>query len=240
MKTLYKIILASFIAAQPVLGIAQDSPHSISGNVTMATDYLYRGQSQTDNGPTIQGGFDYANESGIYFGTWASNINFADKIEWDLYGGYSGELDNGLGYDFFVVYYLYPATTGTTGENFLEFGPSISYTFDGDYEPSIGVGMAYSDDFAFNSGSSTYVYGDLGFTLANDVGLGFHLGHQSISDETAWGSPDWMEYNVSLSKSAMGLDFAITYSDTDIKESECFDGGNICDSTIVFSISGGF
>jgi uncharacterized protein (TIGR02001 family) len=62
------------------------------------------------------------------------------------------------------------------------------------------------------------------------------VGHQSIKDEAAWGTPDWLEYNVSLSTSFMGVDLAVTYSDTNLSEAECFGGGNICDSTVVFSI----
>ncbi|MGY8813968.1 MAG: TorF family putative porin [Gammaproteobacteria bacterium] len=242
MKTLVKIILTSYIAISPILGMAQDSQHSVSANVTMASDYLYRGQSQTDNSPTIQGGFDYGHEAGLYLGTWASNVSFTDDgAEIDFYGGYGGELDNGLGYDMTVIYYWYPGTTKTSsGENFLEFGPSLSYTFGSDFEPSVGVGLLYSDNWSFNSGTGTYIYGDLGFTLPNDFGLGFHIGSQSINNEIAWGTPDWLEYNVSLSKSFMGLDFALTYSDTDLSEAECFGGGNICDSTVVFSISSGW
>ena len=239
MKTLYKIILLSVIAFQPILGSAQESPHSFSANVNMASDYLFRGQSQTDNSFTIQGGVDYAHELGLYLGTWASNISFTDDAaEVDFYGGYAGEFSNGLGYDIFVVYYWYPGTTSTSsGEDYMEFGPSLSYTFGGDFEPSIGLGFLWSDNFSFNADDSIYVYGDLGFTLPNDFGLGFHAGYQSIEDEAAWGTPDWFEYNVSLSKSVMGVDFAVTWSDTDLSEAECFGGANICDSTVVFSVS---
>ncbi|MGK0298177.1 MAG: hypothetical protein ACI9XC_001795 [Gammaproteobacteria bacterium] len=242
MKTLVNVILTSVIAISPILGFAQDSPHTVSGNVTMASDYLFRGQSQTDNSPAIQGGFDYSHELGLYLGTWASNISFTDDAaEFDFYGGYAGELDNGLGYDLFAVYYYYPGTTSTdAGEDYMEFGPSVSYTFGGDFEPSIGAGFLWSDNFSFNSGTSFYTYGDLGLTLPNDFGLGFHVGHQSIKDEAAWGTPDWLEYNVSLSKNIMGVDLAVTFSDTDLSEAECFGGGNICDSTVVLSISGGW
>ena len=77
--------------------------------------------------------------------------------------------------------------------------------------------------------------------VAVDIILyGLFVGRQSIKDEVAWGTPDWTEYNVSLSKSIMGLDFAVTYSDTDLSEADCFGGGNICDPQFVFSISGGF
>jgi len=241
MKTVSKLIITTLTLFYAATGLAQDSPHSISANVTMASDYLYRGQSQTDNGPTIQGGIDYEHELGLYIGTWASNINFADGIEWDLYGGYGGEFANGLAYNIDVIYYWYPGTTRIdSGEDFLEFGPSLSYSFGGDFEPSVTAGFLYSDNWSFNSDEGFYYYGDIGFTLPNDFGLGFHIGHQSIQDEIAWGTPDWTEYNVSLSKSFMGLDFAVTFSDTDLSEAECFGGGNICDSAVVFSVSGGF
>jgi uncharacterized protein (TIGR02001 family) len=239
MKTVSKLIISTLALCFSATGLAQESPHSFSGNVTLASDYLYRGQSQTDNSFTIQGGIDYGHESGLYLGTWASNISFTDDgAEVDIYGGYAGEFANGLGYDVTVIYYYYPGTTGqSSGEDFLEFGPSLSYTFGGELEPSVGAGFLYSDDFSFNSGEGIYFYGDLGITLPNNFGLGFHIGHQSIKDEAAWGTPDWLDYNVSLSKSFMGIDFAVTYSDTDLSEAECFGGGNICDSTVVFSVS---
>src|SRR5690554_625819 len=46
-----------------------------SMNVTLATDYIWRGQSQTDGAGAIQGGLDIAHESGLYIGTWASNVD---------------------------------------------------------------------------------------------------------------------------------------------------------------------
>jgi uncharacterized protein (TIGR02001 family) len=237
MKTLCKAVVAAAVAISPTLSMAQDSEHAFSANVTMASDYLFRGQSQTDNGPTIQGGFDYGHSSGFYLGTWASNINFANGIEIDYYGGFAGEIGS-FGYDLFATYYKYPSTDA--GESYWEVGPSISYTFAGDFEPTLGVGFLYSDDFSFNSDESLFIYSDLGLALPNDFGLGFHVGKQYIKDEAAWGTPDWLVYNVSLSKSMMGLDFAVTWSDTDLSKDECFGGTNICDSTFVFSISGGF
>jgi len=237
MKTLYKTVVLAAVTVLPTLSFAQTSEHEFSGNVTLASDYLFRGMSQTDNGPTIQGGFDYGHESGFYLGTWASNINFADGIEIDYYAGFAGQIGN-FGYDLTAIYYNYPSSDN--GEDYIEVGPSLSYTFAGDFEPNLTVGALYSDDFSFNTGTGIYMYSDLGVALPNDFGLGFHVGHQWIKDELAWGSKDWLEYNVSLSKAIMGLDFAVTYSDTDLSKAECFGGANICDSTVMISISGGF
>ena len=66
---------------------------SVSANVTFASDYVWRGMTQSD-GPAIQGGFDYAADSGFYAGIWGSNVNFNDGAgsELDYYFGYSTEM----------------------------------------------------------------------------------------------------------------------------------------------------
>jgi uncharacterized protein (TIGR02001 family) len=64
---------------------------SVSANVAFASDYIWRGMTQTD-GPAISGGFDYAADGGFYAGIWGSNVNFNDGAgsELDYY------LDMGL------------------------------------------------------------------------------------------------------------------------------------------------
>ena len=58
-----------------------------SMTVTLATDYIWRGQSQTDGAGAIQGSLDFAHESGLYVGAWASNIDSED------FGGSSVEIE---------------------------------------------------------------------------------------------------------------------------------------------------
>ena len=78
-----------------------------SGNVAITSDYVWRGISQTDEDPAIQGGFDYANGM-FYAGTWASNVDFGDdsdtNIEVDFYGGLAGALESGVTWDVGVIY----------------------------------------------------------------------------------------------------------------------------------------
>ena len=69
-----------------------------TGNVAATTNYVWRGVTQIDDGPAVQGGLDYAHDSGFYVGTWASNVDFDGEndpqYELDLYGGYGGEAGN--------------------------------------------------------------------------------------------------------------------------------------------------
>ena len=78
---------------------------ALTANVTLASQYRYRGIMQTNNKPAIQGGFDYAIPGGVlpegfYIGNWNSSIswlsdsnsNVSAPIEMDFYGGYKTEI----------------------------------------------------------------------------------------------------------------------------------------------------
>lgn len=120
--------LAAAVAA-PVL--AQDFP--LSANLSLVSNYKFRGLDQSNNKPALQGGFDFE-AGGFYIGNWNSSISFANGIEMDVYGGYAGEFGNGLGYDVGILQYLYPgdSNANTTelyaGLSFGPFGAKYSHT----------------------------------------------------------------------------------------------------------------
>ncbi len=74
----------------------EDAGSPIAENVTVTNNYIYRGISPSNDKPAIQGGFDYAHESGLYIGNWNSSISWVSDanavksapIEMDFYGGF--------------------------------------------------------------------------------------------------------------------------------------------------------
>src|ERR1700693_4589763 len=50
--------------------------YTITGNLGIYSQYIFRGLTQTDQKPAFQGGFDFAHKNGIYLGTWGSNISW--------------------------------------------------------------------------------------------------------------------------------------------------------------------
>jgi uncharacterized protein (TIGR02001 family) len=94
----------------------------VTGNFGITSDYRFRGISQTDGDPAFQGGFDLAHSSGLYVGTWGSNVSSwaagpgtSTKLEIDLYGGYKTEV-GGVGVDVGAIAYMYPGSS-TGGVN---------------------------------------------------------------------------------------------------------------------------
>ncbi|HEV7477697.1 MAG TPA: TorF family putative porin, partial [Burkholderiales bacterium] len=98
-------------AAQAAAPAAAPAPSPVTGNMTIASDYRFRGISQTYLGPAIQGGIDYAHPSGFYIGNWNSNVasqvySGGSGIEMDFYGGYKKAFGD-IGLDVGFIYYYY-------------------------------------------------------------------------------------------------------------------------------------
>ena len=231
------------LMAAALLAGSQAAVAEISGNVTIATDYRFRGISQTDRDPTIQGGFDYAHDSGLYAGIWASNLAFAGSIEMDYYGGYAGNINDNIGFDVGVIYYDYPSDNQPSGANDLEFW-EIYGGLSGDVGPvSLSGKLSYSPDYFGETGDG--VYTDLGasYGLPADFTLAAHFGYQyiedgSVRDEGFFSSDEdsYTDWSIGVSRSWMGVDFDLSYIDTNLGSSDCF-GDKICDDTVVFSVS---
>ena len=129
-----KMALMAALALPSLSVLAEEeakSDHSVSYNVGLFSEYIFRGYTQTHNDPALQGGVDYEHSSGIYLGLWASNIswisdagasNSGHSAEIDVYGGYAGEFgDTGITYDlgFLQYFYLEKNTLQEIGTNLL-------------------------------------------------------------------------------------------------------------------------
>jgi uncharacterized protein (TIGR02001 family) len=211
----------------------------ISANVTLATDYAFRGVSQTDNQFAIQGGFDWSHSSGIYLGTWASNVDSQffggatdPQIELDLYGGFANEFSNGLGYDIGYLRYQYP---GGSDFNTNEFYGSLSYM-------GFGASVNYSPKLQFvgSDSSAWYWAASYDHTFPYEIGFSAHIGYNAgsaYSDDDALGGT-YTDWSLGLSKNVAGVDLGLTYVDNTVSKSDC--GSNVCEARVVASIGKSF
>ena len=111
-----KLLVAALASAFAVPAMADD--FTPSSNVSLVSDYLYRGILQTGTNPAIQGGFDLAHASGVYAGVWGSSISWLGDAgipnsgtEIDTYAGYKGAAGD-VSYDVGFLRYNYPGTYG--------------------------------------------------------------------------------------------------------------------------------
>ena len=106
-----KKILALILALTATSAFAD-----VSGGVTLASDYFFRGVSQTQGDSAVQWGLE-AEKKGVYGGTWGSTVDFGGdaSIEYDFYGGYRWEND-AVGIDVGIIQYNYNNQVDTVEE----------------------------------------------------------------------------------------------------------------------------
>lgn len=209
------------------VAVAGDSP--FSANVGLFSDYAFRGISQTTENPAIQGGFDYAHDSGFYAGVWASNVRsdwYAGSIEMDGYFGYGGSIGD-FGYDVGYLRYQYP---DQDDQNTNEFHIGASYKW-------LTAKIHYSPDY-FNADKAFYYEAGAEIPLPAEITLGLHVGKTDYRDIDA----DYVDYKVSLAKEFGGFDFSLAYVDTDISKSEAGDNEfyKQVDSRVIFGVAKSF
>ena len=110
-----KIAVATLLSAG--LMLAGNASAEVSGSVAVVSDYLFRGVTQTNENPALQGGVTWNHESGFYAGAWGSSISWlsdsdpeiSSQVELDGFIGFAGDFgESGFGYDVGATYYWYP------------------------------------------------------------------------------------------------------------------------------------
>jgi uncharacterized protein (TIGR02001 family) len=168
---------------------------------SLVTDYDFRGISQNDESETIQVGLNYALESGVYVGAWASEVDFGvgSNAVWelDLMAGYAwGDAEEGFAYDAGVVYYTYPSSS-TEDDVYEIYGGITKGMFNG----KVWIAPDIDSEVAIYTEANAAIP-VAGFTI------GLHLGY-SFGD--AWEDAEHLDYSLGVSKALGNFDVNLKY-----------------------------
>ena len=226
--------------AMPALAAAQAASSPVAGNLSLVSDYRFRGLTQTFEEPALQGGFDYAHASGLYLGNWNSSISdtfFAGSpLEMDFYAGYKPTFGD-VALDLGILYYYYPgsdaAGIGRIDNTELYAGAAWKWL-------SAKYFHAVSDFFgAPDTKNSNYIDLTASFSFGAGWGLVGHVGHQKVKNASAL---DYTDYKLGVTKDVAGWVLGAAFIDTDADETVyTFTSGggksmNVGDSTLVLSV----
>jgi uncharacterized protein (TIGR02001 family) len=241
-KSVISLALAAGAAASG-LAVAQQAPapSPFTGNMTLASEYRFRGIDQTAGKPALQGGFDYSHQSGVYLGNWNSNVSQGagypgGNLEMDFYGGYKKAFGD-LGLDVGAIYYYYPGThagaaafpavgnnrtgevhTGRIDNKELYIGGSWKF---------LSLKYFHSIDNYFSvpdSKNSNYIDLSAAYDLGQGWGLVGHLGHLNFKGVDNGSYSDW---KLGATKDLAGWLFGASYIGTNAKGS-CSNGEPYC------------
>ena len=262
-KSILTLSVVAALAA-PALAAAAD-PSPVTGNMTIASDYRFRGISQTYLGPTIQGGIDYAHASGIYIGNWNSNVasqvfSGGSGIEMDFYGGWKKSFGD-FGLDVGTIYYYYPnaefqGSAGSAkfdnweiyiGGSWKWLSAKLNYAVS-DYfglssEQSAGGYWTNRDTGALlgsTSGSDGTWYFDLSATIPVTKELSV-IAHYGKLEVNKYSELDYQDWKLGVTYDLAGWILGAAYIGTDADKNWYYTGGSkgnkaIGDSTVVLSV----
>ncbi len=226
-------------------------PGTFSANVALTSEYLYRGISQTDDRPALQGGFDYSVDLvkpvSAYLGIWGSNVDFSKteagstngaSVETDIVGGLKGTIGEKASWSLGFIYYGYPGSDGSFNYDFWEATGSLGYDFG---VASVTASLNYSPDFFGASGKAWYPKLAVGAPIPGVEGLSFagYVAKQYVEKNSTYGiDKDYVEWNLGLSYDVMGWFTAtVTYWDTNLNPGSADDGQS---EAVLFTISKSF
>lgn len=239
----------ALLVATPALAQEESSPFTVSGSFGLATDYRFRGVSQTDKEMAVQGGITVGHESGFYVGTWGSNLagwgTFGgSNTELDIFGGYKIELTEGISLDAGLTWFMYPG--GADKTDFAEIYSKLSTTVG---PVSLLGGVAYAPRqqalgrWYFSGASAStgiydrpgdkednlYIWGDVSSAIPNTpitvkAHLGYSNGNSGLGPNGTSIAPtgkymDWL-VGVDVAVPGTPLTAGVAYVDTDISKGE--------------------
>jgi len=208
-------VLAATLSLGAVPAQAEEAASPLSFNVSLTSDYRYRGISQARLKPALQGGADYDFGNGFYLGTWGSTIKWIkdgggdSDIEVDFYGGYKTEVAKGLTLDVGLLQYVYPSNKLNPSANTLEVYGALSFgplTAKYSHSTTNLFGAPDSKGSGYLDVSATFELGE-GFNLVP------HVGHQKVKHNSA---ASYTDYSLAVTKDWGGFSFSAAYVDTDI------------------------
>lgn len=254
MKKFVHALVLTGLVGMPTFAMAAEepaSPHTLSANVGFTNDYRFRGISQTFKDPAIQGGLDYSHASGVYLGTWASNVDpdflAGSNMEWDFYGGYTFDVGP-VGLNVGGLYYYYPGKDKAAAG----FDPNTFEVYAGATWEWLNVKYSHSTTKYFgvpDSNGTGYLEANVTVPLMYDISLAAHYGKTYLDGS---GNTDYSDWKIGVSKEIVGLNFGLAYVDTNIKSTNASwgyvtaynNGGtdtkNLADGKLLISVSKSF
>ena len=225
-RSIRNTAMASILAS---LALASTAHAGTTGTVSITSDYIFRGTTQTNQEPALQGGVEYAAESGAYIGTWGSNVSWlsdlsspaapiSSSLELDVYGGYRGKFNDTVSYDVGALYYWYPGDfpSGFNSADTLEVYAGVTVAASEKISLGAKYSVAATDLFGYaDSSGSGYLDLSANFVVAEGWTLGAHAGKQWI-EGGGNGAFEYADWKLGITKAFdNGFSVGLAYTGTD-------------------------
>lgn len=190
----------------------------VSGNVTLVSNYLSYGLSQTEDAPALQLSATWSGESGIYASGWASQVDFGEgtNTELGIYAGYYSAFSDAVSLDWGIAQFLYEGADNSDDYNYNEVYATLATAF-------INIGLHYAWDYFGSDADYTVVQASKQFSLQHGFTLTLGADYSVTGDKSKYsilGESDCLHYFVRAEKEWRGLQWRLSLHDTTMSTAE--------------------
>ena len=223
-----------------IAGLLAGAPlraHEFHGYLTLVSDYVFRGASQSNEDPTVQAGLDYLHPAGVFAGVFAARTEFPENpfgsnpgnVELDAYLGYGRAVGRDWSWDVAALHYDFPNSTGFD-YSYDELAANLHF------RDILRFGATVSNDAGGGGASGWTAEVELRRPLGERFQASGSLGRYAF-ERADW--PDYFYWDLGVSAVAGAFTFDLRYFDTDGDEAG-FAGASLTGSRLVGSVSVGF
>ena len=218
----------------PAMAAAQ-----LTGNVSLLSDYRFRGESLTEGRPALQASLNYDHSSGLFAGGLVSNVRIDPDVIGlgaQVYGGYAHHISEQAALDVGVVTYVFPQPSS---------GPTYNYTeaFIGGSYDMLNSRLYYTTSY-FGGGPGTYVELNASRPLTDHISIVGHGGYLYLSEPREPGAGmqqnGTVDFLAGVTAEVQGFTFGLSIVGTNAPQDACPATTGRCSTTVVVSVSHNF
>lgn len=218
--------------AVPTVGWPQ-----LSGQLSLVSDYRYRGESLSGGRPALQAGLDYQHDSGLFAGVFASSVRLDPEVSGlagRIYAGYARQVGVQSVVDAGVISNLFPAPAS---------GPAYSYTeaFVGVTVDRLAMRAYFSNDYSGAGGRAIYLELNGTHAMSAHVTALAHLGLLSLRQPRSLAFADQsrsiFDAKAGLAVGVAEFSFELALVGSSARRSGCAIGTGHCNGALVLELS---
>lgn len=234
MSAVSTVAFTLFTAHAQATALGED--YTLTPKISLLSDYRNQGISQTQNNPTLQADISVLhNVTGLFAGIWGSNVDYASKtrMEQGVYAGIAREITSDINIQTLIGHYIYPKNSSYSTDEYTGIVNAYGFTYTFIYDFNMEIAP-----------NAKYQYIGYTFDTPYDSKLLLEYGWHDLNyDMYANNGSTRQRYHTSramLSKPFAGMDWSVSYIDTDMSKSECLTTQGVddtCSATVVFGVS---
>lgn len=215
---------------------------TVSGSLAFLTEYYWRGTTQTQGKPAVQGTLRADHDSGLYAQLFASNIqlDIGSSIEFDYYLGYDYQFNDHLKLNLQYLDVNYPGEDKTLPRvDFEEYSIGLFASGLFNQQDQLNLSFYYSPDYTLETGKMLRYELGYRYLVAEKWNAYAQAAYNQFSSNQAyellWATDEkkhFYDYKIGADFNYQNFIFDLYYADANVNKAL-----KNADSTVVFSLT---